>query len=178
MQDDRKGVLHFPADFLAGYSFPRTEDSGPEELAQLSTRPARTNGYLSILPWTRESSTPRCVVRPNPLYFDPENIVKLAIEGGCNAVASTFGVLGSVARNTRTRSVHRENQPQRVPFLSNTYDQIMFGDVEMAFEMEPWQSGRRSISAPRNQNVRYRKSLRHSSTRTRWHGDDTLVLHA
>ena len=55
---------------------------------------------------------------PNPKYFDPENIVKLAIEGGCNAVASTFGVLGAVLAQVRAQDpVHREDQPQRVADL-------------------------------------------------------------
>jgi class I fructose-bisphosphate aldolase len=73
---------------------------------------------------------------PNPLYFDPENIVKLAIEGGCNAVASTLGVLGAVSRK----------YAHKIPFLvklnhnefltyPNKYDQIMFGSVRQAFEM-------------------------------------------
>src|SRR6185503_4847220 len=73
---------------------------------------------------------------PNPLYFDPENIVKLAIEGGCNAVASTLGALGAVAR----RYAHK------IPFLvklnhneflsyPNKYDQILSGNVKQAFEM-------------------------------------------
>ena len=56
-------------------------------------------GYVSILPVDQGiEHTAGASFAPNPLYFDPENIVKLAIEGGCNAVASTFGVLGSVAR--------------------------------------------------------------------------------
>src|SRR6185312_164698 len=73
---------------------------------------------------------------PNPIYFDGENIVKLAIEGGCNAVASTLGVLGSVCRK----------YAHKIPFLlkinhneflsyPNKYDQIMFASVEQAFEM-------------------------------------------
>src|SRR5487761_41015 len=73
---------------------------------------------------------------PNPIYFDSEKIIELAIEGGCNAVASTFGVLGSVAR----RYAHR------IPFICkinhnelltypNHYDQILFGTVKEAYEM-------------------------------------------
>jgi class I fructose-bisphosphate aldolase len=72
----------------------------------------------------------------NPRYFDPENIVELAIEAGCNAVASTFGVLGSVARK----------YAHRIPFIAklnhnellsypNSFDQVMFGDVEQAYEL-------------------------------------------
>jgi class I fructose-bisphosphate aldolase len=94
-------------------------------------------GYLSILPvdqGVEHSAGASFAV--NPEYFDPENIVKLAIEGGCNAVASTLGVLGAVAR----RYAHK------IPFIvklnhnellsyPNTYDQIYFAQVEQAWEM-------------------------------------------
>lgn len=94
-------------------------------------------GYLSILPvdqGVEHSAGASFAI--NPDYFDPENIVKLAIEGGCNAVASTLGVLGAVAR----RYAHK------IPFIAklnhnellsypNTHDQIYFGQVEQAFEM-------------------------------------------
>ena len=94
-------------------------------------------GYLSILPVDQgiEHSAGASFAK-NPAYFDPENIVKLAIEGGCNAVASTFGVLGSVSRK----------YAHKIPFLvkinhnelmtfPNTYDQIMFGSVQKAYDM-------------------------------------------
>jgi class I fructose-bisphosphate aldolase len=94
-------------------------------------------GYLSILPVDQgiEHSAGASFAK-NPAYFDPENIVKLAIEGGCNAVASTFGVLGTVAR----RYAHK------IPFIvkinhnelltyPNEHDEILFGTVERAFEM-------------------------------------------
>lgn len=94
-------------------------------------------GYLSILPVDQgiEHSAGASFAK-NPAYFDPENIVKLAIEGGCNAVASTFGVLGSVARK----------YAHKIPFLvkinhnelltfPNTFDQIMFGSVQKAYDM-------------------------------------------
>jgi class I fructose-bisphosphate aldolase len=94
-------------------------------------------GYLSILPVDQgiEHSAGGSFA-PNPAYFDPENIVKLAIEGGCNAVASTFGVLGAVAR----RYAHRIPFIVKInhnEFLSypNTYDQIMFGTIDTAFDM-------------------------------------------
>ena len=78
-------------------------------------------GYMSILPVDQgiEHSAGASFAK-NPDYFDGENIVKLAVEGGCNAVASTLGVLGSVARaNMRTKiPFHREDQPQRVADLS------------------------------------------------------------
>ncbi len=94
-------------------------------------------GYVSILPVDQGiEHSAGASFAPNPMYFDPENIVRLAIEGGCNAVASTFGVLGSVAR----RYAHR------IPFICkfnhnelltypNHYDQIMFGTVKEAWEM-------------------------------------------
>ncbi len=94
-------------------------------------------GYVSILPVDQGiEHSGGASFAPNPDYFDPEHIVRLAIEGGCNAVASTLGVLGSVAR----RYAHR------IPFIvklnhnefltyPNTYDQSMFADVDQAFEM-------------------------------------------
>src|SRR3984893_16550565 len=94
-------------------------------------------GYLSILPVDQGiEHTAGASFAPNPIYFDGEKIIELAIEGGCNAVASTFGVLGSVAR----RYAHR------IPFICKinhnelltyptTYDQILFGTVKEASEM-------------------------------------------
>ncbi|MBZ0298641.1 MAG: class I fructose-bisphosphate aldolase, partial [Anaerolineae bacterium] len=94
-------------------------------------------GYLSILPVDQGiEHSAGASFAPNPLYFDPAGIVELAIEGGCNAVASTFGVLGSVARK----------YAHKIPFLvkinhnelltfPNKYDQIMFGTVKEAWNM-------------------------------------------
>ena len=94
-------------------------------------------GYLSILPVDQGiEHTAGASFAPNPIYFDGEKIIELAIEGGCNAVASTFGVLGSVAR----RYAHR------IPFICkinhnelltypNHYDQVLFGTVKEAHEM-------------------------------------------
>lgn len=94
-------------------------------------------GYLSILPVDQgiEHAAGASFAK-NPIYFDPENIVKLAIEGGCNAVASTFGVLGVVARK----------YAHRIPFMvkinhnelltyPNKFDQIMFGTIKEAWNM-------------------------------------------
>src|SRR5256884_1308063 len=95
------------------------------------------SGYLSILPVDQGiEHTAGASFAPNPIYFDGEKIVELAIEGGCNAVASTFGVLGSVAR----RYAHR------IPFICKLnhnelltyptkYDQVLFGTVKEAWEM-------------------------------------------
>ena len=94
-------------------------------------------GYLSILPVDQGvEHAGGASFAPNPIYFDPENIIRLAMEGGCNAVASTLGVLGSVGR----RYAHR------IPFLvklnhnellthPNMFDQTLFASVEQAFDL-------------------------------------------
>jgi fructose-bisphosphate aldolase, class I len=94
-------------------------------------------GYVSILPVDQGvEHSAGASFAPNPQYFDPENIVKLAIEGGCNAVASTLGVLGSVARK----------YAHKIPFLvkinhnemltyPTLYDQTLFASVRQASEM-------------------------------------------
>ncbi len=96
-----------------------------------------STGYLSILPVDQGiEHTAGASFAPNPLYFDPENIVLLAMEGGCNAVASTLGVLGSVARK----------YAHKIPFLlkfnhnelltyPNKWDQILFASIRQAFDM-------------------------------------------
>jgi len=94
-------------------------------------------GYLSILPVDQGiEHSAGASFAPDPAYFDPENIVKLAIEGGCNAVASTFGVLGSVSRK----------YAHKIPFLvklnhnefisyPNRFDQILFGTIKQAWDL-------------------------------------------
>lgn len=94
-------------------------------------------GYLSILPVDQGiEHTGGSAFSPSPIYFDPENIIQLAMEGGCNGVASTLGVLGAMAR----RYAHK------IPFIvkfnhnellsyPNTYDQVFFASVEQAFDM-------------------------------------------
>lgn len=94
-------------------------------------------GYLSILPVDQGiEHSAGASFAPNPIYFDPENIVKLAIESGCNAVASTFGVLASVSRKYAHKIpfIVKINHNE---FLSypNKYDQIMFGSVDDAWNM-------------------------------------------
>lgn len=94
-------------------------------------------GYVSILPVDQDiEHTAGASFAPNPIYFDPENIVKLAIEGGCNAVASTFGILGSVARKYAHKIpfVVKINHNELLSY-PNTYDQVMFGSVKSAWEM-------------------------------------------
>jgi class I fructose-bisphosphate aldolase len=94
-------------------------------------------GYMSILPVDQgiEHSGGASFAK-NPIYFDPENIVKLAIEGGCNAVASTYGVLGSVARKYAHRIpfIVKINHNELMTY-PNTFDQIMFGTIEQAYDM-------------------------------------------
>jgi len=95
------------------------------------------SGYLSILPVDQgvEHSAGASFV-PNPDYFDPENIVKLAIEGECNAVASTFGVLGMVARKYAHKIpfIVKINHNELLSF-PNKFDQILFGTVKEALRM-------------------------------------------
>src|SRR5258706_2166075 len=94
-------------------------------------------GYCNIFPVDQGiEHSAGSAFAPNPIYFDPENIVKLAIEGGCNGVASTFGVLGIVSRK----------YAHKIPFIvkinhndllsyPNKYDQTMFGTVKSAYNM-------------------------------------------
>jgi class I fructose-bisphosphate aldolase len=94
-------------------------------------------GYVSILPVDQGiEHSAAASFAPNPIYMDPANIVELAIEGGCNAVATTFGVLGAVSR----RYAHR------IPFIvkinhnelltyPNKFDQVMFGSVQQAYDL-------------------------------------------
>lgn len=101
-------------------------------------------GYMSILPVDQGiEHSAGASFAPNPMYFDPENIVKLAIEGGCNAVATTFGVLGLLSRK----------YAHKIPFIAkinhnelltypNKFDQVLFGTVEEAYNL-----GARAIGA-------------------------------
>jgi len=95
------------------------------------------SGYVSILPVDQGvEHSAGASFAPNPAYFDPENIVKLAIEGGCNAVASTFGVLGSVARKYAHKipMMVKINHNELLTY-PNKADQVMFGQVEQAWNM-------------------------------------------
>ncbi len=94
-------------------------------------------GYVSILPVDQGiEHTAGASFAPNPAYFDPAKIVELAIEGGCNAVASTFGVLGMTARRYAHRIPYivKINHNELVTF-PNTYDQIMYGTIKQAWDM-------------------------------------------
>lgn len=95
------------------------------------------SGYMSILPVDQGiEHSAGASFAPNPAYFDPENIVKLAIEGGCNAVASTFGVLGLVSRKYAHKIpfIVKINHNELLTY-PNKYDQHMFGLVEQAWDM-------------------------------------------
>jgi class I fructose-bisphosphate aldolase len=97
----------------------------------------RGTGYLSILPVDQGiEHSGGASFAPNPVYFDGENLVKLAIEGGCNAVASTLGVLGSVCRNYAYKIpfILKINHNEFISY-PNSYDQIMFANVKQAFDM-------------------------------------------
>ena len=135
-----KETLHLPGpDFIERVLM--HSDRPPRVLGALQTMISAGRlggtGYLSILPVDQGiEHSAGASFAPNPAYFDPENIVKLGIEGGCNAVASTLGVLGAVAR----RYAHR------IPFIlkfnhnefisyPNAYDQIRFASVKQAFDM-------------------------------------------
>ena len=135
-----RSMLHLPGPDFVDRVFAQT-DRNPRVLRSLQQlhdhgRLGGT-GYLSILPVDQGiEHSAAASFAPNPLYFDGAKIVELAVEGGCNAVASTFGVLGSVSR----RWAHR------IPFIvklnhnelltyPNKYDQIMFGNVQQAWEL-------------------------------------------
>ena len=95
------------------------------------------SGYVSILPVDQGiEHSGGASFAPNPIYFDPENIVKLAIEGGCNAVASTYGVLGSVARKYAHKIpfIVKVNHNEFISY-PNKFDQIMFGTIKDAWNM-------------------------------------------
>jgi class I fructose-bisphosphate aldolase len=135
-----KDMLHLPSGNWVDTVITQT-DRNPRVLRSLESilnhgRLAGT-GYVSILPVDQgiEHSAGASFAK-NPIYFDGENIVKLAVEGGCNAVASTYGVLGSVARKYAHKIpfIVKINHNE---FLSypNKFDQILFGSVKEAWEM-------------------------------------------
>jgi len=136
----RKENLHLPGPDFVDRIFALSDRSTPvlRSLQALHSHGRLSGtGYLSILPVDQGiEHSAGASFAANPIYFDSENIVKLAIEGGCNAVASTLGVLGSVARK----------YAHKIPFLvklnhnelltyPNKFDQIMFAQVEQAWDM-------------------------------------------
>jgi class I fructose-bisphosphate aldolase len=135
-----KSLLHLPGpDFVDRILAP--SDRSPQVLRNfqqiLNTGRLGGSGYVSILPVDQGiEHSAGASFAPNPIYFDPENIIKLAIEGGCNAVASTYGVLASCARKYAHRIpfIVKINHNE---FLSypNKFDQVMFGSIEQAYEL-------------------------------------------
>ena len=135
-----KDHLHLPGKDFIDRTFISSDRPNPV-LRNLQTlfnsgRLAKT-GYLSILPVDQGiEHSAGASFAPNPIYFDPENIIKLAISGGCNAVASTLGVLGSVARKYAHKIpfIVKLNHNELLTY-PNKYDQILFANVDQAFDM-------------------------------------------
>jgi len=142
-----KEHLHLPGPDFIDRVFAQTNRS-PQVLRSIqniyNTGRLAGTGYMSILPVDQGiEHSGGASFAPNPIYFDPENIIKLAIEGGCNAVASTFGVL---AANSRKYA-------HKIPFIvkinhneilsyPNKFDQIMYGSIQ-----EAWNLGATAIGA-------------------------------
>jgi len=136
----KKEMLHLPGPDFVDSVFASTDRSVPvlrNMQSIFNNGRLAGSGFLSILPVDQGiEHSAGASFAPNPIYFDPENIVKLAIEGGCNACASTLGVLGSIARK----------YAHKIPFVvklnhnelltaPNNFDQIMFAGVEQASDM-------------------------------------------
>lgn len=142
-----KDLLHLPGSDFIDRIFSDTNRSN-QVLRSLQAlygngRLANT-GYVSILPVDQGiEHSAGASFAPNPIYFDPENIVKLAIEGGCNAVASTFGVLASVSRKYAHKIpfIVKLNHNELLTY-PNTFSQISFGSVE-----EAWNLGATAVGA-------------------------------
>ena len=135
-----KEMLHLPGPDFVDRIY-AASDRTPQVLRSLQALFAcgrlAGSGYLSILPVDQGiEHSAGASFAPNPVYFDPEKIVELGLEGGCNAVASTFGVMGAVARKYAHKIpfVVKINHNE---FLSypNRYDQILFGTVEEAWNL-------------------------------------------
>ncbi|TAH19287.1 MAG: class I fructose-bisphosphate aldolase [Cytophagales bacterium] len=142
-----KESLHLPNPKYLEQVFTYT-DRNPQVLRSLGqlfgTGRLANTGYLSILPIDQGiEHSAGASFAPNPAYFDPENIVKLAIEGGCNAVATTYGVLGMVARKFAHKIplIVKVNHNELLSY-PNKADQIMFGSVR-----EAWNLGAAAIGA-------------------------------
>ncbi len=135
-----KARLHLPGPRYIDDVFTHT-DRTPRVLGAMQrmfdTGRLAGTGYLSILPVDQGiEHSAGASFAPNPTMFDPEAIVKLAIDGGCNAVASTFGALGSVARKYAHRIpfIVKINHNELMSY-PNTFDQTMFGSVRQCFDM-------------------------------------------
>jgi len=135
-----KDLLHLPGPDFVDRSFGNSNRS-PQVLRSLQSIYGHgrlaDSGYMSILPVDQGiEHSGGASFAPNPIYFDPENIIKLAIEGGCNAVASTYGVLAACSRKYAHKIpfIVKINHNE---FLSypNKFDQIMFGSIQEAWNM-------------------------------------------
>ena len=135
-----KENLHLPGPDFIDRIFLQSDRPAPvlRSLAELYGHGRLANtGYVSILPVDQGiEHTAGASFAPNPIYFDPENIVKLAIEGGCNGVASTLGVLGIVARKYAHKIpfILKINHNELMTY-PNKHDQILFASVDQAFDM-------------------------------------------
>ncbi|MBH8555520.1 class I fructose-bisphosphate aldolase [Nostocaceae cyanobacterium CENA357] len=133
-------LLHLPGpDFVDRVWL--NSDRNPQVLRNLqqlyATGRLAYTGYLSILPVDQGiEHSAGASFAPNPIYFDPENIIRLAIAAGCNAVATTLGVLGSVSRKYAHKIpfIAKINHNELLTF-PNQYDQVLFADVEQAWNL-------------------------------------------
>lgn len=144
LKHESKGIpaddLHLPGPDYIDRVFSHT-DRTPQVLRNMQSlfghgRLAGT-GYVSILPVDQGiEHSAAASFAPNPQYFDPRNIVELAVEGGCNGVASTFGVLGAVSRAYAHKIpfIVKMNHSELLTY-PNRYDQVMYGSVEQAFDL-------------------------------------------
>lgn len=142
-----KDLLHLPGPDFIDRTFVHS-DRSPQVLRNLqqlySAGRLANTGYLSILPVDQGiEHSAAASFAPNPIYFDSENIIKLAIESGCNAVATTLGVLGSVSRKYAHKIpfIVKLNHNELLTY-PNQFDQILFGTVEQA-----WNLGAAAIGA-------------------------------
>lgn len=142
-----KSLLHLPGPDFVDRSFALT-NRNTQVLRSLQTiydnGRLAGSGYVSILPVDQGiEHSAGASFAPNPIYFDPENIIKLAIEGGCNAVASTFGVLAANSRKYAHKIpfVVKINHNELLTY-PNTFDQISFGSVK-----EAWNLGAAAVGA-------------------------------
>jgi class I fructose-bisphosphate aldolase len=134
-------MLTLPSPTYVDDIYAASSDRGPRVLGAMNRmfrhgRLANT-GYVSILPVDQGiEHSAGASFAPNPMMFDPENIIKLAVEGGCSAVASTFGVLGITARKWAHKIPYivKINHSELLSY-PNTYDQVLFGTVREAWDM-------------------------------------------
>jgi class I fructose-bisphosphate aldolase len=135
-----KGMLHLPGpDFVDRVMVHTDRPNAALRNMQTIFNTGRLGGtgYLSILPVDQGiEHSAGASFAPNPLYFDPENIIKLALEGNCNAVASTLGVLGSISRKYAHKIpfIVKINHNELLTY-PNIYDQTLFASVQQAFDL-------------------------------------------